>query len=70
VDESVFCVLAPWRDAAMAGLKPCATTDPHPDYDYDNDNDSELNYMPYMSYMVNKAAFPSAFSLSFHHEET
>jgi len=40
----------------MAGLKPCATTDPHPDYDYDND--SELNYMPYM---VNKAAFPSAY---------
>jgi len=45
----------------MAGLKPCATTDPHPDYD--NDNDSELNYMPYMSYMVEKAAVPSAFSL-------
>jgi len=47
----------------MAGLKPCATTNPHPDYDYDNDNDSELNYMPYMAYMVEKAAVPSAFSL-------
>jgi len=31
--------------------------------DYDYDNDSELNYMSYMLYMVEKAAVPSAFSL-------
>jgi len=30
--------------------------------DHDYDNDHELNYMPYMFYMVEKAAVTSAFS--------
>ncbi len=40
-------ILASWRDDGAP----------------DPDSDGELNYMPYMAYMVEKAAFPSVFSL-------